>query len=171
MPCIMNYTRIYKKTVRNVILQVVGLALLAPTALHAQENLPPLTEDRAYLGALTSHIVNHQLYPTSAKLYGMEGDALVSIQVDKKGNIVNYRFIREATHPLFHDAIIDVLKASNPAPVPPRIFFQQGQELAEFMFPVAFRIGMDPSSLMKIDEEFQSMILNLSYIAPQQQAQ
>ncbi len=118
-----------------------------------------------YLATLTKHIVTHQVYPDSAKLYGLEGDAIISIQVDRKGNILYYRFLRDASHPILHDAVIALLKDATPVPPPPARFFGKSQ-VAEFMFPLAFRIGVNPESLVPIDEEFRAMLLELSQGSP-----
>lgn len=136
----------------------VLLALLFTCSLP----LSAAAQDAAsYPADLTTHIVEHQKYPSSAKLYSLEGDAIISIQVDKQGNIVNYRFIRDTNHPILHDGIIAILKDSNPVPPPPADYFKDGN-LAEFMFPIAFRMGMNPESLVKIDQEFQSILLRIS---------
>ncbi|MCB2082112.1 MAG: TonB family protein [Rickettsiales bacterium] len=108
-----------------------------------------------YETILTKHLTLHQEYPNSARLYGLEGDAIVRIQVDGEGNIPRFYFVKEAGHPILDKAVIDMLKSAQPLPKPPKSLLNSAGVI-ELMFPIAFRTSMDKGSLFYIDQLFRT---------------
>ena len=126
------------------------IATGAPITAISQENAAI-----RYETALTKHLTLHQEYPNSARLYGLEGDVLLRIQVDKDGYIPQFYFIKEAGHPILDKSVIAMLQQAQPVPKPPKTILSTSGT-AEFLFPIAFRTAMDKGSLFQIDQLFRS---------------
>jgi outer membrane biosynthesis protein TonB len=124
--------------------------LASSSAAHAVTS-----KSEKYEVALTKHITLHQKYPTSGKMYGLEGDVIVRIQLDREGNYVGHMFVHEKTHPVLKQAVDDMIAASSPAPKPPIDYFGENEDIIEFMLPIAFRTPENANNLAEIDRLFQ----------------
>jgi TonB family protein len=124
------------------------LALLLPHFAKAAE---------PYEVSLTKHMALSQRYPDDAKLYGIEGDAIVRVRVAPNGKILRYWVLEEPKHPSLKKAVADMLKRANPAPKVPKSYLK-GDPYAELIFPIAFRVHAKAGYLDDIDKRFQSNV-------------
>jgi TonB family protein len=110
-----------------------------------------------YEVAITKHMALAQRYPDEAKLYGVEGDAIVRVRIAPNGKILQSWVLEEPQHPSLKKAVKDMLKRANPAPKVPKSYLN-GDPFVELIFPVAFRVHAKPGYLDDIDRRFQDTV-------------
>jgi len=113
--------------------------------------------EETYEARITRHIAKYQEYPESAQLYGIEGDAIVRIRIDRSGKIQGYRVIKAAGNYILDEAVVAMVKAANPTPPMPD-HYAVGEPVAEFIFPVAFRMKENMDKIVEIDRLFQKVV-------------
>jgi TonB family protein len=77
-------------------------------------------------------------YPLEARSAGMQGETVVRIRIDRKGNIRYYILERSTGHQLLDRAAIDMVRRANPVPAVPNDY-PKG-DLIEFLIPVNFHL-------------------------------
>lgn len=77
-------------------------------------------------------------YPMEARSAGLQGETVVRIRIDRKGNIRYYILERSTGHQLLDRAAIDMVRRANPVPAVPNDY-PKG-DLIEFLIPVNFHL-------------------------------
>lgn len=77
-------------------------------------------------------------YPMEAREQGLQGETVVRIRIDRKGNIRYYILEHSTGHQLLDRAAIDMVRRANPVPAVPNDY-PRG-ELIEFLIPVNFHL-------------------------------
>lgn len=111
----------------------------------------------SYEVILTKHLTSFQEYPAEAAEYGLEGDAIIRLRINGKGEIVAYALVKAVGNPILDGSIAKMVEAANPAPRPPKNILNTENEV-DFMMPIAFRLEPDMQSLIPIDTMFQRKV-------------
>lgn len=91
-----------------------------------------------YEQTISLWIQKFKLYPESARADGMEGDAIVRIRIDRRGNI-RYSILEEGTgYEELDRAALDMVRRANPVPAVPDSY-PEG-DMFEFLIPVKFQM-------------------------------
>ncbi len=82
------------------------------------------TDPRADLLSRYSQVIalwfeRNKYYPVAAAQKGLQGEAKVRITVDRRGTIPQYRIVQSSGHAVIDDAVREIVRRSNPVPVPP----------------------------------------------------
>lgn len=121
---------------KNVIKQYVR-----PTALQGNDSAKGAQDKeivQRYEQLISLWIQKFKLYPEEARRQGMEGETIIRVRIDRRGNIHHYLLERSTGYPLLDRAAIDMIRRSNPVPAVPNDY-PPGDEL-EFLIPVNFRL-------------------------------
>ena len=121
---------------KNVIKQYVR-----PSALQGTSSASGSADKEIvsrYEQLISLWIEKFKLYPDEARAQGMEGETIVRLRIDRRGNIRYYVLERSTGFPLLDRAAIDMVRRSNPVPAVPNDY-PEGDEL-EFLIPVTFRL-------------------------------
>lgn len=105
-----------------------------------------------YENVIAKHFVRYQEYPKEADLYGLEGGVIVQIQINQKGELLGYKFLKKSGYDILDAAVVRTILKSQPYPKIPASYLS-GSDDAEFIFPIVF--GDNEKMLMEIDEMFQ----------------
>lgn len=89
-----------------------------------------------YEQRLSLWLHKHKNYPREAKRRKLEGDGIVYIQIDRKGNIIYSKLILRTGHKILDQAIADMVARSNPVPPIPKGY--GSGEIIGFRIPVEF---------------------------------
>lgn len=91
-----------------------------------------------YEQLVSDWIKKFQRYPMDAREKGAEGETVVRIRIDRKGNI-RYRILEHSTgFPELDRAAIDMVNRANPVPAVPNDYPKD--DLIEFLIPVNFTL-------------------------------
>ncbi len=115
-------------------------------------------QEESYEAKLTKYLARFQKYPVSGKLYGLEGDVIIRIQIDKSGRVPYYRIVHDSAHPTLKESIKKMIESAQPVPAPPKNYFEKNNDRVEFMLPIAFRQKQNTSNLQEIDKIFKEKI-------------
>lgn len=75
-----------------------------------------------YQDKVRAKIEVNRIYPRSARRRKMEGEAIVQIHINRNGQITKTQFLKTTGHHILDQAVLDMVKASNPLPIiPPSI--------------------------------------------------
>lgn len=77
-------------------------------------------------------------YPMDARTQGLQGETVVRIRIDRKGNVRYYLLERSTGHAILDRAAIDMVRRANPVPAVPNDY-PKG-DLIEFLIPVNFHL-------------------------------
>lgn len=91
-----------------------------------------------YEQKLALWLQKHHLYPMAARQKGLEGDAVVRIQIDRLGNIRFYELAEPTPYRLLDQAVIKMIERSDPVPPVPDDY--PGEYVLEFLVPVNFKL-------------------------------
>ncbi len=83
-------------------------------------------------------IQKFKLYPDEARARGQQGETVIRIRIDRRGNIGYYILERSTGFQILDKAAIDMIKRANPVPAVPHDY-PQG-DLMEFLIPVSFHL-------------------------------
>jgi periplasmic protein TonB len=83
-------------------------------------------------------IQKFKLYPEQARLQSMQGETVVRIRIDRRGNIRYYALERSTGYEVLDRAAIDMMRRANPVPAVPNEY--PPGELLEFLIPVNFQL-------------------------------
>ena len=75
---------------------------------------------RDYLSKVRAIIEQHKFYPYNARIFGREGEVMVSFLIGSDGTISDVSIIRPSRYKDLNRATIKTLKRSNPLPPPPK---------------------------------------------------
>ncbi len=90
-----------------------------------------------YYKQLSSQVYKFQTLPRQAFQHRLEGDARVSITINRRGEVTNVRLEKESKHDIFnHQALDAVINASPFPPVPESI----GGETYTFSVPINYKL-------------------------------
>lgn len=81
---------------------------------------------------------NH-VYPVEARKQGMEGDAVIRMQIDRLGNVRFYELAERTPYDVLNNAVIKMVQRSDPVPPVPDDY--PGDYVIEFLLPVNFKIN------------------------------
>lgn len=95
-----------------------------PTSASAAQSLSVAREQKSMqnaVSALLARIEREKRYPNSARRLGLEGNILIRVEIDKQGNILNFRLKTDEAHPILQksaqQAMERVYKKWKPVPV------------------------------------------------------
>jgi periplasmic protein TonB len=91
-----------------------------------------------YEQLISMWIEKFKLYPNEARAQGMQGETVVRIRIDRKGNIRYYILERSTGYQVLDRAAIDMVKRANPVPSVPNDY--PPGDLIEFLIPVNFHL-------------------------------
>lgn len=91
-----------------------------------------------YEQLISMWIEKFKLYPDEARARGMQGETIVRIRIDRKGNIRYYLLERSTGYQVLDRAAIDMVKRANPVPAVPNDY--PPGDLIEFLIPVNFHL-------------------------------
>ncbi len=92
-----------------------------------------------YEQMLSQWIIKHQEYPDYARSRSMEGQGIVRVRIDRKGNIL-YKWLEYSTgHTLLDRAILDMIERADPVPPVPADY--PAGDMIEFRIPVSFHLN------------------------------
>ncbi|MBY0406569.1 MAG: energy transducer TonB, partial [Rickettsiales bacterium] len=77
-------------------------------------------------------------YPMEARMQGLQGETVVRIRIDRKGNIRYYILENSTGHQELDRAAIEMVRRANPVPAVPNDY-PRG-DLIEFLIPVNFHL-------------------------------
>ncbi len=83
-------------------------------------------------------IQKFKLYPEDARADGMQGETVVRIRIDRRGNVRYYTLERSTGYPVLDRAAVDMIRRANPVPAVP-VDYPPG-EVLEFLIPVHFSL-------------------------------
>lgn len=84
-------------------------------------------------------IKRHKVYPVEARRMGIEGEAVISVQLNRSGRIVYYNIIRPTGNAILDRALVDMIRAANPVPAMPPAYYP-GEQLNEFQMTITFNL-------------------------------
>lgn len=91
-----------------------------------------------YEQLVSDWIKKFQRYPMEARQQGLEGETVVRIRIDRRGNIL-YKILEHSTgHPILDHAAIDMVNRANPVPAVPNDYPKD--DLIEYLIPVNFTL-------------------------------
>lgn len=91
-----------------------------------------------YSQLVSDWIKKFQKYPMEAREKGLEGEGVVRIRIDRRGNII-YRILDRSTgSPILDKAAIEMVTRANPVPAVPNDY--PHDDLIEFLIPVNFKL-------------------------------
>ena len=93
---------------------------------------------KRYEQLISLWIEKFKQYPMDARSQGLQGETVVRIRIDRKGNIRYYLLERSTGHPVLDRAAIDMVRRANPVPSVPNDY-PKG-DLIEFLIPVNFQL-------------------------------
>ena len=93
---------------------------------------------KRYEQLISLWIEKFKQYPMEARTQGLQGETVVRIRIDRKGNIRYYLLERSTGHPILDRAAIDMVRRANPVPAVPNDY-PKG-DLIEFLIPVNFQL-------------------------------
>lgn len=101
------------------------------------------TEGRAVASARYEQLVSlwiqkFKLYPKEALAAGIQGETVVRVRIDRRGNVRYFLLERSTGHESLDRAAIDMIRRANPVPAVPNDY-PAGEEF-EFLIPVQFRL-------------------------------
>ena len=91
-----------------------------------------------YEQKLALWLQKNKIYPQQASDQGLEGDALVRLQIDRLGNIRFYELAEKTPHRMLDEAVIRMVERSDPVPPVPDDY--PGEFILEFLLPVTFKL-------------------------------
>ena len=104
-------------------------------------------------------LIKNQRYPNSAKLYGIEGDVIVKVTLNRQGFVIAHELVEEAESQVLNQAVHEMIANISPLPAAPDNYAPGDEELT-FIFPVAFRMKESEKSLYGIDKRFKQAVKN-----------
>jgi periplasmic protein TonB len=93
---------------------------------------------RRYEQVISLWIKKFKLYPDEARNQGMEGETVVRIRIDRRGNIKYCALERSTGYQILDHAAIAMIKRANPVPAVPHDY-PPGDQM-EFLIPVNFHL-------------------------------
>ncbi|MFO0388826.1 MAG: energy transducer TonB [Alphaproteobacteria bacterium] len=120
--------------------------LAAPTPVAKPEQAP-LSNSASkeaevlarYEQLISMWIQKFKQYPNAAKSAGMQGETVVRIRIDRRGNVKYYSLERSTGHADLDRAAVDMIRRANPVPAAPADY-PTGGEVLEFLIPVNFQL-------------------------------
>ncbi|NBO20046.1 MAG: TonB family protein [Proteobacteria bacterium] len=103
-------------------------------ATHAQQ-----LEINSYEEQLALWLQRHQVYPLSARRDGLEGRAILRLQMDRMGNVRFMELSEKTGYPILDSAILSMVQRAEPLPPVPENYPESGYIL-EFLLPVSFTL-------------------------------
>jgi len=103
----------------------------APAAqVSSPQDLEP-----SYLETISAWLERRKSYPMAARRRGLEGEVVVRLQLDNRGNVVSCGLARSSGHALLDDAVLRLVHGSQPFPTS-----QGGEQIPVFLVPVRFNL-------------------------------
>ncbi len=94
---------------------------------------------KRYEQMISAWIQRFKVYPDEARRQSMQGEGVVRIRIDRRGNI-QYRILEKRTgYQQLDRAILEMVQKANPVPPVPENYPRSG-EILEFLVPVSFRL-------------------------------
>ncbi len=90
-----------------------------------------------YLARLMAWLEQHRRYPDEARRRRAEGVALVTVVIDRQGNILSHAFARRSGHAALDRAVEDMIRRAAPVPPLPDAL---GMSRLTIAVPVRFRL-------------------------------
>ena len=91
---------------------------------------------RTYEQLIALWFEQHKTYPAQTSNDNDEGQALLRIRIDRRGNILFYRLEHSTGNKTLDNAVIAMVKQSNPVPPIPPQYTDDNQ--VEFLLPISF---------------------------------
>ncbi len=121
--------------------------LAAPTPVAKPEEKSPMGNSASkeaevlarYEQLISMWIQKFKQYPNTAKSAGMQGETVVRIRIDRRGNVRYYTLERSTGHAELDRAAVDMIRRANPVPAVPADY-PAGGEVLEFLIPVNFQL-------------------------------
>lgn len=121
--------------------------LAAPTPAAKTEGNAPAGNSKSkeaevlarYEQLISLWIQKFKQYPEEAKLGGMQGETMLRIRIDRRGNVRYYALERSTGHALLDRAAVDMIRRANPVPAVPADY-PAGGDVLEFLIPVNFNL-------------------------------
>ena len=93
---------------------------------EVQEYIPPQPSPEvvkkvtdSYTNQLTRAIAKQKKYPKIAQMRQWQGEVLLNIEIDPKGNLVKADILEESRYKILNNEAIDMVKRASPFPQPP----------------------------------------------------
>jgi TonB family protein len=92
-----------------------------------------------YTRVLKDRIMNHWIYPASARENLIQGTLLIAFRVDRDGNLVDCHIARPSGHAILDTYALEAIKSANPfPPFPQNITVQYLNIKASFAYQLKF---------------------------------
>ncbi|MCB9982291.1 MAG: energy transducer TonB [Rhodospirillales bacterium] len=72
-----------------------------------------------YIDRVRAIIESNRIYPGAARRRKLEGTAVIQIRIDRDGHILGHQFIESSGHHALDQAVLSMIKASDPLPAMP----------------------------------------------------
>ena len=95
---------------------------------------------RDYGAELTAWLSRHKKYPRRARLRGQQGTALLFVELDRDGTLLDYRLEETSGHRALDREVMAMVKRAEPLPKPPEDL--RGDRLT-YRIPVDFFFSED----------------------------
>lgn len=93
---------------------------------------------RLYGSLLSQSIAKYKQYPKIAQMRGWEGEVLLEVHCDEKGQVISTEVKKSSGHKVLDDQAITMVKKAAPLPQPPEIL-RSGKKLV-ILVPVPFSL-------------------------------
>lgn len=93
----------------------------------------------SYEQQLALWLQRHQVYPLSARRDGLEGRAVLRLQMDRMGNVRFMELAEKTGHPILDSAILSMVQRADPLPPVPESY-PETSYIIEFLLPVSFTL-------------------------------
>lgn len=91
-----------------------------------QEYIPPQPSPEvvkqvtdSYTNQLTRAIAKQKKYPKIAQMRQWQGEVLLNIEIDPKGNLVSANLLEKSRHKILNNEAVEMVKRASPFPQPP----------------------------------------------------
>ena len=90
-----------------------------------------------YTDQVRAIIESNRIYPGTARRRKLEGTAIIQIRVNHKGDILKHRFVQSTNHHILDQAVLGMIKASDPLPAIPSSI---NKKTVSIKIPIGFQI-------------------------------
>lgn len=91
-----------------------------------------------YEQMVTAWVQKFKNIPDEARAQGLQGETIVRVRTDRRGNVRYYMLERSTGHAALDRAAIDMIRRANPVPAVPNDY--PPGDTVEFLIPVSFRL-------------------------------
>lgn len=98
---------------------------------------PPAAPPAGYANQLLRALDRHKNYPYAARARRIEGVGRVTVTIDAKGNVLDYRIVQSAGSEMLDEAIKEMVQRASPLPAPP---MELPEGVYRFTAPINFNL-------------------------------